>query len=108
MLRRRVPEHIHSFEDFKPDFVAARHEDTGAGARRVFYRVSFRPRRAPRCGHGIPFWDRCTTHFRTYFSGDWDVHWGYDLGFDPRHVATTHLEGFSAQAVHGPMRQRLL
>ena len=19
-----------------------------------------------------------------YFSGDWDVHWGYDLGFDPR------------------------
>ena len=24
-----------------------------------------------------------TTHFRTYFSGDWDVHWGYDLDFDP-------------------------
>ena len=23
------------------------------------------------------------THFRTYFSGDWDVHWGYDLDFDP-------------------------
>ena len=23
------------------------------------------------------------THFRTNFSGDWDVHWGYDLGFDP-------------------------
>ena len=20
-----------------------------------------------------------TTHFRTYFSGDWDVHWGYGL-----------------------------
>ena len=19
----------------------------------------------------------CTTHFRTYFRGDWDVHWGY-------------------------------
>ena len=34
--------------------------------------------------HGIPFWGfRCTTHFRTYFSGDWDVHWGYDLDFDP-------------------------
>ena len=31
----------------------------------------------------IPFWCRCTTQFRTYFSGDWDVHWGYDLGFDP-------------------------
>ena len=22
----------------------------------------------------VPFWGRCTTHFRTYFSGDWDVH----------------------------------
>ena len=31
----------------------------------------------------IPFWGRCTTHFRTYFSGDWDVLWGYDLDFDP-------------------------
>ena len=33
--------------------------------------------------NGIPFWGRCTTHFRTYFSGAWDVHWGYDLGFHP-------------------------
>ena len=24
-----------------------------------------------------------TTHFRTYLSRDWDVHWGYDLRFDP-------------------------
>ena len=32
---------------------------------------------------GIPFWGRFTTHFRTYFSGDWDVHWGYDLDCDP-------------------------
>ena len=23
------------------------------------------------------------SHFRTYFSGDWDVHWGCDLDFDP-------------------------
>ena len=23
------------------------------------------------------------THFSTYFGGDWDVHWGYDLDFDP-------------------------
>ena len=30
----------------------------------------------------VPFWDRCTTRL-VYFSGDWDVHWGYDLGFDP-------------------------
>ena len=30
--------------------------------------------------NGIPFWAfRCTTHFRTYFSGDWDVHWGYRI-----------------------------
>ena len=35
--------------------------------------------------YGIPFWlvGEFTTHFRTYFSGDWDVHLGYDLGFDP-------------------------
>ena len=31
----------------------------------------------------LPVWGRCTTHFRTYFSGDWDVHWGCDLAFDP-------------------------
>ena len=24
-----------------------------------------------------------TTHSRTDFSGDLDVHWGYDFGFDP-------------------------
>ena len=33
--------------------------------------------------NGIPFLGRCTTHFRTYFSGNWDVHGGYDLAFDP-------------------------
>ena len=27
------------------------------------------------------FWGRCTTHFGTYFSGDWDVHWD-PIGFD--------------------------
>ena len=26
-----------------------------------------------------PFSGRCTTHFGTYFSGDWDVDWGYGL-----------------------------
>ena len=38
------------------------------------------------CGskpNGIPFWGMCTTHFRIYFSGDWDVRWGYNLDFDP-------------------------
>ena len=36
----------------------------------------------------IPFWlaGEFTTHFRTDFSGDWDVHWGYDLDFDPINV----------------------
>ena len=28
--------------------------------------------------NGIPFWGRCT-HFRTYLSGVWDVHWGYGV-----------------------------
>ena len=34
---------------------------------------------------GIPFWwvGEFTTHFRLYFTGDWDVHWGYDLAFEP-------------------------
>ena len=33
------------------------------------------------CGSTImvPFLGRCTTHFRAYFSGDWDVHWGYGI-----------------------------
>ena len=29
----------------------------------------------------VPFWGRCTTHFRTYFGGDWDVHWGSNQDF---------------------------
>ena len=24
----------------------------------------------------VPFWGRCTTHFRTYFSWEWEVYWG--------------------------------
>ena len=32
----------------------------------------------------ISLWARCTTHFRTYLSGDWDVHGGLtDLYVDP-------------------------
>ena len=26
-----------------------------------------------------------------YFSGDWDVHCGYDLGFDPGHIFLTEV-----------------
>ena len=35
--------------------------------------------------NGIPFWaGEFTTHFRTYFSGDWHVHWGQPIWiFDP-------------------------
>ena len=37
---------------------------------------------------GIPFWGRCTTHCRTYFSGDWDVRdfdpWPYASGIMAR------------------------
>ena len=34
-----------------------------------------------RCGSKpmVRFWGRCTTHFRTSFSWDWDVHRGYGL-----------------------------
>ena len=34
---------------------------------------------------GIPFWlvGEFTTHFRTFFGGDGEVHWGYELHFDP-------------------------
>ena len=35
----------------------------------------------------VPFWGRCTTSL-VYLSGEWDVHWGYDLDFDPHN---THL-----------------
>ena len=42
-----------------------------------------------------PFWDRCTTHFRTDFSGDWDVHWGYGV------LTHGHLKNVSCtQAIH--------
>ena len=27
----------------------------------------------------IPFWARRTTQFSRDFSGDWDVHWGYEI-----------------------------
>ena len=39
--------------------------------------------------NGIPFWlvGEFTTHFRTYFSGDWDVHWGVTGILTHGHVA---------------------
>ena len=54
-------------------FAASGKKDSGAG---LF-----------RCGcgsqnrFGIPFWlvGEFTTHFRAYFSGDWDVRWGYGI-----------------------------
>ena len=43
-----------------------------------------------------PFWDplgvgEFTTNFRTYFSGDWEVHWG--TGTDPRPSLGTLANG---------------
>ena len=39
-------------------------------------------------GPMVPFWlvGEFTTHFRTSFSGwiESDVHWGYDLAFEPQ------------------------
>ena len=31
----------------------------------------------------VPFWGFGAPPMLVYFTGDWDVHWGYDLGFDP-------------------------
>ena len=38
-----------------------------------------------------------TIHFRTCFGGGWDVHWGYDLDFDPWPGEACHLAGASCQ-----------
>ena len=59
--------------------------------------------------NGIPFWGRCTTHFRTYFSGDWDVHWGLtDLAFDPWPYVLTLFHVSSKTRVEIPgVRQEL-
>ena len=59
--------------------------------------------------NGIPFWlvGEFTTYFRTYLSGDWDVHWGYGilthLSLNPTSRATcTHslLWDFAASTHH--------
>ena len=63
--------------------------------------------------NGIPFWGRCTTHFRTYFSGDWDVHWGYGL-LTHGHVTTSsvrpskkrHTQNHVAASSVRPSRKR--
>ena len=39
------------------------------------------------CGVGAP------PIFRTYFSGEWDVHWGY-LAFDPWRISVCDLDFF--------------
>ena len=60
----------------------------------------------------VPFWGRCTTHFRTYFNVDWDVHWGCGLVTHgqmgpfpekktPRLTSLTPLVGRAAQATPG-------
>ena len=76
----QVPRHHAALPSFPRRPVALRGRDRNATAF-----VSRGPHQNSG-GHGskpmVAYWDRCTTHFRTYFSGDWDVHWGI-LAFDP-------------------------
>ena len=41
-------------------------------------------------------WGRCTTQFRTYFSGDWDVHWGYGI-LTHGHMSARHPTPVSSE-----------
>ena len=58
--------------------------------------------------NGIQFWGGCTTHFRTYFSGDWDVHYGHVI-FKPG-SETRRLSSFNQFLAHlkSWLRQRVL
>ena len=44
-----------------------------------------------------------TTHFRTYFSGDWDVHWGYGI---LTHGQSKRHQGEKAHVFCGPIFER--
>ena len=37
-----------------------------------------------------------TTHFRTYFSGNWDVHWGYGIWTHGQMLSNISLKVVSA------------
>ena len=55
-----------------------------------FTRCPALPRNSPNPTLGQNRWDPilgdwCTTNFRTYFSGDWDVYWGYEI-LTPGHI----------------------
>ena len=41
-----------------------------------------------------------------YFSGVWDIHWGYDLGFDPWPASATESLGLSVCSSGLPRRGR--
>ena len=74
------------------------------------YRGGFEPPQLGYCLHTIAshaemavgqnqWW--CTTHFRTYFSGDWDVHWGvraFDKMKWPNWCAFSQLDRVPATA----------
>ena len=66
--------------------------------------------------NGISFWGRCSTHFRTYFWGDWDVHWGYGIltrghvGKEPppfKKTLSSHPAGAGRWAMVGTSRPAL-
>ena len=44
----------------------------------------------------VPFWGRYTTHVRTYFSGDWDVFWGFGI------LTHYHFESLKCLHNEGP------
>ena len=45
----------------------------------------------------VPFWGMCATYFRTYFSGDWDVHRGYGV------LTHSHMRGSMPMISEGNM-----
>ena len=46
---------------------------------------------------GIPCWlVGDFTHVRTYFSGDWDVHWGYNLDLTHGQLGAAWADQFNS------------
>ena len=50
--------------------------------------------------NGIPFWlvGEFTTHCKTCFSRDWDVHWGYEL-LNQGRVSPMHQHGLQVMSL---------
>ena len=58
------------------------------------------------CRSKPTFCGRCTTLFRTYFSGDWDVHWGTIWILTHGHFSRKDVaEGHSTSPVRRPVTE---